>query len=77
MKRRRRKTAPTRYAPPQATVHETPTRREVLALALLADVDPETALRALVEGSGAIAGDDGHRLAIALHAMQPPRRGAA
>lgn len=46
-----------------------PTRREVLALAFLADVDPRKARRALIEGAGVIQGDDGHRIAIALDAM--------
>jgi hypothetical protein len=47
-----------------------PSRREILALALLADVDPLVAQRALVEGPGAIIGNDGHRIAIAMSAMR-------
>lgn len=47
-----------------------PTRRQVLALAMLADVDPAVARRALSEGVGVIAGDDQHRCAIAIAAMR-------
>jgi hypothetical protein len=59
--------------PPEAAE---PTRRQVLALALLADVEPRKARRALIEGAGAIAGNDGHRIAIALDAMSNVRQSA-
>jgi len=47
-----------------------PARRQILALALLADVEPRIAQRALREGAGSIAGDAGHRIAIAMSAMR-------
>jgi len=51
------------------TVKHEPPRRLVLALALLADVEPRRARRVLIHGLGSVRGPDADRLAIALASM--------